>query len=161
MFRFELAVALPSGAEVQPLLSLPIALQQASHSQYAMPSHVNFNCVREVKVHTSETDISNVYVFESSGFLGIGGKVWDSSYVLLDYLTGVRNELVTGSVVVELGSGTGITGSWLLIVIKAMPVNQCRNNHAGLAVSQLGAARVYMTDLPGMNHKIVIAYLRL
>ena len=110
MFRFELAGALPSGAVVQPLLSLPIALQHTSISQYTMPSHVNFNCVREVTVQTGETDTSIVYVFESSGFLGIGGKVWDSSYVLLDYLTGVRNELIAGSVVVELGSGTGITG---------------------------------------------------
>ena len=110
MFRFELAGALPSGAVVQPLLSLPIAFQQSPSKKCIVPSHENFNCVREVTVRTSEADTATVYVFESGGFLGIGGKVWDSSYILLDYLTDSRDELMVGSVVVELGSGTGITG---------------------------------------------------
>jgi predicted nicotinamide N-methyase len=51
-----------------------------------------------------------VYVFESSGFLGIGGKVWDSAYVLIDYLRASR-ELLEGTIVVELGAGTGLTGN--------------------------------------------------
>ena len=110
MFRFELAGALPSGAIVQPLLSLPITFQQSPDISGTVHSHTNFNCVREVAVRTSEEDTATIYVFESGGFLGIGGKVWDSSYVLLDYLTDARDDLMVGSVVVELGSGTGITG---------------------------------------------------
>lgn len=110
MFRFELSGALPSGAVVQPLLSLPIAFRQSSNWKCGVTSYENFNCVREVTVRTSEIDTATVYVFESGGFLGIGGKVWDSSYVLLEYLTDARHELMVGSVVVELGSGTGITG---------------------------------------------------
>eukprot|EP01041_Mallomonas_annulata_P002398 gene2398-4652_t len=50
-----------------------------------------------------------VFVFECPGSLGIAGKVWDSTYVLLQYLSD-RKELLRGKYVVELGSGTGITG---------------------------------------------------
>ena len=52
------------------------------------------------------------YVIESPGTLGIAGKVWDSSYVLLKYLSNCK-ELVQGKHVLELGSGTGISGTVL------------------------------------------------
>jgi predicted nicotinamide N-methyase len=53
-----------------------------------------------------------VYVLESPGYLGIGGKVWDSSYVLLAYLLAGEEQrsLIRGRRVLELGSGTGVTG---------------------------------------------------
>ena len=55
-----------------------------------------------------------MYALESPGYLGIGGKVWDSMYVLLSYLAhepGARS-LVEGCRVLELGSGTGLLGKW-------------------------------------------------
>ena len=64
------------------------------------------SCIRESHVG----DII-VYVLESPGMLGIGGKVWDSTYVLVDFLTKYGSSLVTGKRIVELGSGTGITGT--------------------------------------------------
>ena len=42
-------------------------------------------------------------------WLGIAGKVWDSTFVLLEYLNSHR-DIVENRVVVELGSGTGLAG---------------------------------------------------
>lgn len=50
------------------------------------------------------------FCFESVGYFGIGGKVWDSSYVMLEYLNQHYTEYVKGKRVLELGSGTGILG---------------------------------------------------
>jgi predicted nicotinamide N-methyase len=55
-------------------------------------------------------------------------QVWDSTYVLVDYLSGPGRHHIAGQRVLELGSGTGI---------------------AGLALAPLGpAAAVHLTDLP-------------
>jgi hypothetical protein len=53
---------------------------------------------------------SSVLAFECPGYLGIGGKVWDSTYVLFRYLQR-RPELIRRRRVVELGSGTGLAGN--------------------------------------------------
>ena len=58
-----------------------------------------------------ENSSESIYVLESAGSLGIGGKVWDSTYILLDYLRVYGSHLITGKKVVELGSGTGIAGN--------------------------------------------------
>eukprot|EP01051_Picozoa_sp_SAG22_P012620 SAG22_NODE_1329_length_4710_cov_1.942095_3_plen_283_part_00 len=50
---------------------------------------------------------------ESGGHLGIGGKLWDSTWVLVDYLraqNGTPDCLLAGKHVLELGAGTGVLG---------------------------------------------------
>jgi Lysine methyltransferase len=63
---------------------------------------------------------------ESPGHLGIAGKVWDASLLLLHYLALPCNrELLAGKRVLELGAGTGLirytsTTCILIIVISAV-----------------------------------------
>ena len=57
----------------------------------------------------------NVYALESPGYLGIAGKVWDSMYVLLQYLSQHTARLVRGKRIVELGCGTGLAGMFCLL----------------------------------------------
>lgn len=57
----------------------------------------------------------NVYALESPGYLGIAGKVWDSMYVLLQYLSQHTARLVRGKRIVELGCGTGLAGMFYLL----------------------------------------------
>ena len=52
----------------------------------------------------------SVFALESPGLLGIGGKVWDSTYILLEYLGARRDSYITGKKIVELGCGTGLAG---------------------------------------------------
>ena len=49
-------------------------------------------------------------------WLGIAGKVWDSTFVLLEYLN-THRDIVENRVVVELGSGTGLAGKSKLFII--------------------------------------------
>jgi hypothetical protein len=66
-------------------------------------------------LETCTNDISSQRAFppcsviECAGALGIGGKVWDATYGLVQYLRH-HPQLVQGKVVVELGSGTGLSG---------------------------------------------------
>jgi predicted nicotinamide N-methyase len=83
---------------------------------------VHATCVRQINVSLSAgTDLAAatgeptagtfpVYALESPGYLGIAGKVWDSMYVLLQYLSQHTNSMVRGKRVVELGCGTGLAG---------------------------------------------------
>jgi hypothetical protein len=50
-----------------------------------------------------------VHCLESVGYHGIGGKVWDSSFVLMKYLFQNRR-LIHNRNILELGSGTGVLG---------------------------------------------------
>ena len=58
----------------------------------------------------SDQSESVVLIAESPGSLGIGGKVWDSSLVLVDWLARAPSHagVVRGKRVLELGSGTGL-----------------------------------------------------
>ena len=74
--------------------------------------NLSAQCIRSVTLPSHDDPsipLSNsIYVLECPGSLGIGGKVWDSSFVLLKYLA--TTSLLRGRPVIELGSGTGITG---------------------------------------------------
>jgi predicted nicotinamide N-methyase len=83
-------------------------------------------CIREVKFCTS-----TFYALECPGYLGIGGKIWDSTYVLLAYLSRLENiDIIRHRNILELGSGTGI---------------------AGIALSKLCPASVTLSDLPEIS----------
>ena len=61
------------------------------------------------------TRSSEVIIAESPGHLGIGGKIWDSSFVLIHFLStskelGGGRHFIERKRVVELGAGTGIVG---------------------------------------------------
>jgi hypothetical protein len=78
---------------------------------------LQISCIRPVRFFDSmnSTSVPQVFAFESPGLLGIGGKVWDSSFVLIAYLNRFRSDLVDQKRILELGSGTGVTGNlWIL-----------------------------------------------
>jgi 2-polyprenyl-3-methyl-5-hydroxy-6-metoxy-1,4-benzoquinol methylase len=64
-------------------------------------------CIREVRL--KDGDLGSAYVFECPGYVSIGGKIWDATYALLDYIQD-HPELISGKRVVELGCGTGALG---------------------------------------------------
>lgn len=61
---------------------------------------------------TAKDNTFSAYALESPGYLGIAGKVWDSMYVLLQYLAIHQEELVRDKRIVELGCGTGLAGEF-------------------------------------------------
>ena len=160
VLKFSLNHALPSGACVIPILSLPIHVytdmrrKELSYGDHVeifddeskSKSYLNFDSKKVTQnivdkcytqQNSNEIDINVkkimnidkltcascireslvgdviIYVLESPGMLGIGGKVWDSTYVLVDFLMTYGSSLVAGKRVVELGSGTGITGTYI------------------------------------------------
>jgi len=62
---------------------------------------------------------------ECQGDLGIGGRIWDGCFVLLEHLAAHRAELLDGRWCLELGSGTGLVG---------------------MGCALLGAREIWMTD---------------
>lgn len=106
---------LPSGCTVVPILSLPIKIDKDSKnidsnlilekndlyldnlksSIMNIGKNVCAGCIRE-----STLQNSIIYVLESPGLLGIGGKVWDSTFVLVNYLK-LNGDLVTGYVYLQ------------------------------------------------------------
>ena len=98
---------------VPDILPIPLELRNA----ISIGDAVHPQCIRKLPYFHS-------YVFECPGFISIGGKVWDATYILLHYLQ--RNpELVHGRRIVELGCGTGA---------------------AGISLSSLQPAHVTLTD---------------
>ena len=71
-------------------------------------------CIREFQFPDGPP--ARFLALECPGSLGIGGKVWDSTYVLLRYLA-QRNDLIRGRSVFEFGSGTGLAGIYLFISV--------------------------------------------
>lgn len=69
----------------------------------------------EVEEREKERESFCAYALESPGYLGIAGKVWDSMYVLLQYLSLHSEELVSGKRIIELGCGTGLAGKCTLL----------------------------------------------
>lgn len=129
IMRFECTAVLSSGKAVVPILTLPIGVVPTSKSadestasedrgQYLLnlSQRIEAQCIREVPVPedilcggAGFSKYSRFLAFECPGYLGIGGKVWDSTYVLFKYLQG-RPELLRNKRVIELGSGTGLAG---------------------------------------------------
>jgi Lysine methyltransferase len=120
VLRFSLNDVLPSGAAVVPLLTKPIRIssknfmtnipntigvQECGSDVWNIGKSVCASCIRESMVRDM-----TIYALESPGYLGIGGKVWDSTFVLVEYLRNNRHSIVEGKRIVELGSGTGILG---------------------------------------------------
>jgi predicted nicotinamide N-methyase len=137
VLRFHLSSCLPSGASIVPIISLPFRVTCSTNSTVSSSSEASTlelkanedstshckseevrrstimtigestcaSCIRESRVG----DVT-VYVLESPGLLGIGGKVWDSTFVLVDFLRKKGLSFISGKRVVELGSGTGISG---------------------------------------------------
>ena len=123
--------AMPNGCEVCEVSTLPtLVLVDISDDQNeSMPvefmnvgESIGAACIRNINFNDN-----CVYALESPGYLGIGGKVWDSTYVLLNYLERPSNKnLIQGKRVIELGSGTGI---------------------AGIALTSLNPSSLMLTDL--------------
>ena len=127
---------LPSGCDACDLFSLPMLVSLDANSnendpKSALVTHecmsigesIGAACIRSVDFNKK-----CVYVLESPGYLGIGGKIWDSTYVLLNYLGRASSKyLIEGKKLIELGSGTGI---------------------AGIAVASLRPSKLILTDLP-------------
>jgi hypothetical protein len=95
-------------------------------------SRVHATCVREMTLPTGTTTTETatpglcVYALESPGYLGIAGKVWDSMYVLLQYLSQHTDRLVRGKRIVELGCGTGLAGtSSVPLLVVADVISDC------------------------------------
>lgn len=87
---------------------IPISLPQAQHAD--RPT-LSTTAVSGAPSDQQQADTFCAYALESPGYLGIAGKVWDSMYVLLQYLSLHAQDLVTGKRVIELGCGTGLAGT--------------------------------------------------
>ena len=84
---------------------------------------IGVSCLRSIDIQDNI-----VYVYECPGYLGIGGKVWDSTFILLKFLSAPENKhFIDNKDVLELGSGTGI---------------------AGIGLGSLNPKSVTLTDLP-------------
>jgi hypothetical protein len=103
---------------------------------------VGISCVRSILVHNTD---HLIYVYESPGELGIGGKIWDSTFVLIDYLYKHASKYITNRKVIELGSGTGVTGisSLLQISISSFPLVFT----LGLSLAFLDPLEMVLTDI--------------
>lgn len=151
LLRFSISSTSASTTAVQdvlPVISIPLQLYLTTAARQSIepaPSastlvellasiaEMRVNCLRPIALPhflmesaASESDVSEILCGESVGLLGIGGKIWDSTFVLIRYLYQNRMELVSGKRILELGAGTGITS---------------------LAISRLQPAMVVCTDL--------------
>ena len=129
MLKFFITSHVINDHSVLPLFSLPLLLAGGSTQEgiEGSPEPIIADCqpieqlqlvTRAVGAHAirshslpicqGEMD-SEVYVLECPGSLGIGGKVWDATFVLLDFLR-TRPHMIKSRRVIELGSGTGLAG---------------------------------------------------
>ncbi len=115
-----------NGLDVFEVCSLPIAFtHSASTSERSHGSDVEdmlemgVQCCRPVWIGTRSPPRSPaenpafaskpILIAEAGGQLGIAGKIWDSSVVLIDFLSR-HPEFIKGKRCIELGSGTGLVG---------------------------------------------------
>jgi hypothetical protein len=125
----------PNGLDVFEVCSLPIVFgssSASSGSDVEEMQEMGVQCCRPVWIGRQKnapqsigSPVANnieppvlsrpILIAEAGGQLGIAGKVWDSSVVLIDFLSR-HPERIRGKRCVELGSGTGLVGiaGWLL-----------------------------------------------
>jgi hypothetical protein len=131
ILKFSCISQLPSGASIVPILSLPIQLKHMNDlpvvDPYISSNHTSTSlyeiiqssdslcaqCIRIITNDISDNSLCSAckscVVFECSGTLGIGGKIWDATYGLVRYLNS-HSDLICNKNVIELGSGTGLAG---------------------------------------------------
>lgn len=149
LLRFSISSTSVALQEVLPVISIPLQLCLSATNRppvepvvpsagstmdklVASIAEMRVNCLRPITLPsfltetTDANDVNEILCGESVGLLGIGGKIWDSTFVLIRYLYQNRLELVTGKRILELGAGTGITS---------------------LALSRLQPSMVVCTDL--------------
>ena len=78
-------------------------------------------------VQVQERKRMHVLIGEASSQLGIGGKIWDASLVLIDFIAKNALNFIRNKKCIEIGSGTGAFG---------------------IACGVLGANDITLTDLP-------------
>lgn len=129
-----LRIACPSHNEIFPVLTTPVVLMPPKavsnvvgispltsdnmylyllqHREMCVETHlevietaisVDAQCVRCISCQADK----QVYAFECPGYLGIGGKVWDATFRLIDYFSR-HPDIIRNKRVLELGSGTGL-----------------------------------------------------
>jgi hypothetical protein len=111
--------------KVLSVASVPIVLSNPSavdtmpadiEELFSVLNSMAVSCVRPISLDSRIDEARAVestrvvFALESPGYLGIGGKVWDSTFVLLNVLRYRFHHLITGKKLLELGSGTGVTG---------------------------------------------------
>ena len=99
-----------NGVVPNPVLSLPICVSledQSGHRNEAVAKVLSLGesvfpqCITESRGPSSIPS----FVFECPGYVSIGGKIWDATFALMDYLS---EHDIRGKRVVELGCGTGV-----------------------------------------------------
>ena len=106
--RLVLQVGVANHNDIVPVASLPYQYSSIGLQSAPLPhsSTLGLYCLRPISFHH---DKAPIWVAESPGQSGIGGKVWDSSFVLMTYLH-EHTDVITGKRVLELGSGVGPLG---------------------------------------------------
>ena len=84
------------------LLQHPEICEETALAAVQAAISVDAQCVRCITCGEEQ-----VYAFECPGYLGIGGKVWDATFRLIDYFTR-HSDILRNRSVLELGSGTGL-----------------------------------------------------
>lgn len=126
LLEFRLNKRLPSNHDVSAVLSLPFSVSKedgsiavtAASKQKGVALQLQQACdqCHAACIRRVDVDVGGytrpAYALESPGFFGIAGKVWDSMYVLLRFLSVPENHLlyVAHKRIIELGSGTGLAG---------------------------------------------------
>ena len=97
-----------SGYKIDVFNRTELYMRHRGYMLLSTARDIEAQCIREIQ--TKPTDVPQTYIaFESPGYLGIGGKVWDSTFVLLKYLQS-NPYLIQDKNIIEFGSGTGLAG---------------------------------------------------
>jgi predicted nicotinamide N-methyase len=120
-----------SPLNIIPILSPPIRIvnhtmleeDEESQSFFKEFSRLDISGIRSITLDAIEgekefdidgnsinTSPKEVLCCESVGLLGIGGKIWDSTFVLLKYCTLYKDRFIKSKHILELGAGTGVLG---------------------------------------------------